>query len=346
MKIFSPKVFTYLLLISLLPSLIASSCKENSADPISPGTGDYGFSKIGAYKTSGTANNVFVRNINGSNIAFVADGNSGMQIINVSNPALPQLVSTFNTSGYSYDIKSARINGIEYAFIADGINDFILVDVSSLNSPLQKDHIDFVDDAVITVEIDTLNKKAFAGSYGGFLYILDLTNLPDSLSVIGTYQAYDKIKGIHTVGSKCYVAENNFGMEIINVSDYTFPVSLSYAKTPGQSYDVFVNDGIAYVADGTAGISLFNVTNENNPVYLKSLKSKDASTNLFFGQQRLFSAEENYGIEAFNCSDPASPSVIGSYKTAGVPFGVYYYNSIVFIANGNEGLVILSMTVK
>jgi hypothetical protein len=346
MKIFSPKVFMCLLLISLLPSLIASSCKDNVTDPDTSNPGDFGFSRIGTYKTTGTANSVFVRNINGSDVAFVADGNSGVQIINVTNPALPQLISTYNTNGYSYDITSANVNGTEYAFIADGTNDFILLDVSALSNPIQKYHFDFVDDAVVSVAIDTQNKKAFAGSYKGFLYIVDLTGLPDSLSVIGTYQAYDRISGIFVYGSRCYLAENNFGLEIINLTDYTFPVSISYTGTPGQSYDVYVNNGIAYVADGTAGISLFNVVNETNPVYLKSVKTNNESTSLFYGQQRMFSAEKNYGIEGFNNSEPTSPSVIGAIKTAGVPFGGQYYNSSVFIANGNEGLVVLGMTVK
>lgn len=342
MNNFFPRIFMYLL--SVLTLLIASSCRDNVVNTVIPEVS--GFTKIGSYKTSGTANNVFVSSINGSNIAFVADGNSGLQILNVSNPSTPQFVSTFNTAGYTYDVKYAEINGIKYAFVADGINDFILLDVSNLYEPHQTGSIEFVDDAIISLAIDTINKKAFAGSYSGFLYIIDLNDLPNTLPVIGTYDAYDKIESIYVDGLKCYLAENNFGLEIINLSDYTFPVSLSYANTPGQSYDVFVKNGIAYVADGTAGISLFNIVSENNPVYIKSVKTIDVSTSLFFGQQRLFSTEGIYGIEGYNVSVPSSPSKFGSYQTAGTPFGGYFFNSNIFIADGNEGLVILNMTVK
>ncbi|MBK1988305.1 DUF4347 domain-containing protein [Sphaerospermopsis aphanizomenoides BCCUSP55] len=39
------------------------------------------------------------------NYAYVADGNSGLQIINISNPAAPTLVGNYNTSGYAYDVE-------------------------------------------------------------------------------------------------------------------------------------------------------------------------------------------------------------------------------------------------
>jgi hypothetical protein len=344
MIIFSQKVLLYFLLVSLLPVFMASSCKDNAGNPVAPT--DYGFTKVSSYKTLGTSNGVFVKTINSKTVAFVADGNSGLQIIDVTIPTVPELASNYNSDGFTYDVKVAKVNGIDYAILADGINDVLVLDVSDINNPVRKNFVEFVDDAVISLAIDTVNNKAFAGSYKGFLYIFDLNGLPNTLTVLGTYSAYDKIEGIYIEETKCYLAENNYGLEIVNIADYTFPTAVSFVDSPGQSLDVYVNSGIAYVADGNAGISLFNVFDAASPIYIKSVSTKDVSTSLFYGQQRLFTTDGFYGIEGYLISQPSSPVSFGAYKTTGVPYGGYYYNNYVYVANGNEGLLILRITVN
>lgn len=340
MKNIKSKVILISLLVLILPAIFASSCKESSVDPVVPS--DFGFTKVGSYNSSGTANDVFVTSINNSTYAFLADGNSGFHILNVNNIASPFFVSSYNTAGYTYDVKTAQINGTNYAFLADGGNDFVVMDLSNLNSPVQKFVLEFVDDAIISIAIDVVNNKAFAGSFGGYLYIIELNGLPNNLTVIGTYDAYDKIEGMFVNGGICYVAEHNYGLEILNISDYTFPVSLSSANTPGEAYEVIVINNTAYIADGTAGVSVFDVSNNLNPLYVSSVKSVDIALDICNSPSRLFTAEGTYGIECLNISTPLSPTVIGAYKTTGAPFGVYSVGNTLFVANGSEGLTILT----
>jgi Ca2+-binding RTX toxin-like protein len=60
------------------------------------------------------------------NYAYVADGYSGLQIINISNPATPSLSGTYNTTGYA--------NGVQvvgnYAYVADGDGGLEILNVS------------------------------------------------------------------------------------------------------------------------------------------------------------------------------------------------------------------------
>ena len=66
---------------------------------------------IGSYDTPGQAYGVFVS----GNYAFVADGDSGLQIINTSDPGNPSLEGSYDTPGDAYDV---FVSG-DYVYVAD-----------------------------------------------------------------------------------------------------------------------------------------------------------------------------------------------------------------------------------
>ena len=86
------------------PMMVQACRSSTSAIPLSP-------TLVGTYDTPGFAIGVA---ISGS-YAYVADGDWGLQIIDVSNPASPTLVGTYDTPGYASDV---AISG-SYAYVAD-----------------------------------------------------------------------------------------------------------------------------------------------------------------------------------------------------------------------------------
>ena len=66
--------------------------------------------------------------------AFVADGNSGMQIIDVSNPSISKLISSIKTSGYSSDIALSPSGTI--AYVAAGESGLQVIDISDVSNPV------------------------------------------------------------------------------------------------------------------------------------------------------------------------------------------------------------------
>jgi DNA-binding beta-propeller fold protein YncE len=76
----------------------------------------------GSFNTPGYARGVTVS----GNYAYVADGSSGLQIINISNPASPILAGSFNTPGYA---RGVTVSG-NYAYVADGFSRIPVLDIS------------------------------------------------------------------------------------------------------------------------------------------------------------------------------------------------------------------------
>ncbi len=79
---------------------------------------------VGSYDTPRWAVGVFVS----GGYAYVADYESGLQIINVSNPASPTLVGSYDTQERSGDV---FVSG-SYAYVADGYSGLLIIDVSGL----------------------------------------------------------------------------------------------------------------------------------------------------------------------------------------------------------------------
>ena len=56
--------------------------------------------QVGLYNTSGEARGVHVS----GNIAYIADGEAGLQVVDVSNPISLSKISAYNTPGYAWDV--------------------------------------------------------------------------------------------------------------------------------------------------------------------------------------------------------------------------------------------------
>jgi hypothetical protein len=65
------------------------------------------------------------------NYAYVADLDSGLQIIDISNPAAPTFKGNYDTSGYAYGV---QIVG-NYAYVADYEGGLQILDVSDFTNP-------------------------------------------------------------------------------------------------------------------------------------------------------------------------------------------------------------------
>jgi len=88
-----------------------------------------GFSlkSIGDYDTDGYARGVTIS----GNYAYVADGDDGLVILNIEDPANPTLVGSYDTDGYVY---SVTISG-NYAYVADSGNGLVIINIEDPANP-------------------------------------------------------------------------------------------------------------------------------------------------------------------------------------------------------------------
>jgi hypothetical protein len=74
---------------------------------------------------------------------------------------------------------------------------------------------------------------------------------------------------VDVVGTYAYVADDDAGLQVIDVSVPANPVRL-WSDTGGSAWGVQVTDSYAYVADGPSGLRVIDVSDPTNPVRVGS----------------------------------------------------------------------------
>jgi hypothetical protein len=147
------------------------------------------------------------------NYAYVADFNSGLQIIDISNPTNPTRKGSYDTSGYAAGVQVVG----NYAYVADSDSGLQIIDISNPTTPTRKGSYDTSGWAF---GVQVVGNYAYVADYDSGLQIIDISN-PTTPTLKGNYNTSGYARGVQVVGNYAYVADDEDGLKIINVSEFT-----------------------------------------------------------------------------------------------------------------------------
>lgn len=193
--------------------------------------------------------------------AYVAAGNSGLHIVDVSNRASPVLVKTVSIPGSASDV---RVQG-NYAYVTGGSAGLSIVDVTEPTT------------ASILTTVDTLNaldvfvvgNYAYVADGSNGLAIINVTNPPSAFlqSQLKGFTA----NGLAVDGNLAAIVGQNT-LFTVNVSDPANPAMLGSVNV-GVVYDVALSGNYAHVAAYTLGYKVFNVINPATPQHVGTVNN-------------------------------------------------------------------------
>jgi hypothetical protein len=319
------------------------SCKDN--DTVSP-IGSSNIDLIGQLNTPGYSSNVYVTTILSTNYAFLADGSSGLQIINVQNPFNPTIASAINTAESANDIFVATVNAVPYAFVSTGFGGLVIADVSNPLNPAPVDTIPMSgSDRLNTVFVDPTAQIAYLGTSSGNLLLYDVSGLPDGAVLRGTDDWPNPIYGLYVTAGFAYLAAgSDLGVIIENVSDPSNPTYVSYFPTSGSAWDVAVGGTYLYIADGHAGVTVLDISNQLDPQFYKNVATRGNPVTIYYSGStaQFYIAEFTDGCELYSAGgSPPSINQLGYYSNNNNSLGVFFYNSLIYLADAQNGLLIL-----
>ena len=114
---------------------------------------------------SGCANGVAVS----GSYAFVADGVSGLQVVDISNPTNSVQVGRLGTSGYALGV---AVNG-NYAYVADSDAGLQVIDISN---PVNPQRIGGCAAGAYALGVVTVGTTAYVASGNDGLIVIDISN--------------------------------------------------------------------------------------------------------------------------------------------------------------------------
>ncbi len=289
---------------------------------------------VGSFDTPGSATSVFVS----GSYAYVADGYSGLQIVNVSNPASPTLAGSYNTPGYA---RRVFVSG-GYAYVADGVSGLQIINVSNPASPTLAGAYDTPSD---TRSVSVTGGYTYVADGGSGLQIINVSN-PASPALAGSYETPSNAQGVFVSGAYAYMADGGSGLQIINVSNPASPALAGAYNTPIYAVGLFVTGGYAYVADLSGGLQVIDVSNPASPTLAGSYHTPDYDYAIDVAVTRGYAyvANNDAGMQIINISNPASPSLAGSYDTPGRAYGVFVSGSYAYVADHESGLLIFDIS--
>jgi hypothetical protein len=183
---------------------------------------------------------------------------------------------------------------------------------------------------------------AFVGSGGG-VYVLDISN-PDTPQVLSM-----KIQTLGTANDlfyesstqRLYVAGQQSGLSIWDVSTATNPQRLGVCRTPSQAYRVVVSGGYAYVADRDSGLRIINVSTPTNPYQAGRYVTPGDVQAIAVSGSYAYVGDGNY-LRVINVSNPANPYQTGACDSL-ITLGIAQADSFVYVVNGYSGLIVVNV---
>lgn len=237
------------------------------------------------------------------NHAYVADGNHGLLVLDVSDAAAPAEVARIEGSPFGFC--SHLLVAGDRAYWASGWDGFLTLDVSQPDSPTVLGHLE-ADESLWLEEICLSEDYVFVAEAGmyweagdGSLQVIDVSD-PDSPAFVGNLEGLDDPWSVSVHGDYAYVADSYNGLVVIDISDPTQPVQEGSVQTGGEAFSVAATDRYVFLADTSSGLVV---------------------------------------VDAIN---PSTPTIVGTYNTGEPAYGVTVVGDLIYLAS-DSGLRILSL---
>jgi hypothetical protein len=234
---------------------------------------------VGSVDTPGSAQSVAVWGTH----AYVADDVSGLQVINITNPASPEIVASVDTPGVAVDV---AVFGT-LACVADYDSGLHVIDITEPESPQIVGSVDTGRTRSVAVS----STHAYVVSDG--LLVVDITN-PANPQIVGSVDTPGG--GVAVSGNHAYVASSS-GLHIVDITNPANPQILGSVDTPDRALNVAVAGTHAYVADFRSGLQIVDITNPANPQIVGSMNTPGYASDVAVAGTHAYVADHVSGLQ-------------------------------------------------
>jgi hypothetical protein len=261
-------------------------------------------------------------------IAYVAGGDGGLVIVDVSRPAQPvELGRNVDTNGFFF-AHAVQVVG-KIAYVAGGLSGFNVIDVGDPKKPTLVARLELWGSGADHLAVSGTN--AFVTSFVGGLAIIDIAHpvLPQTRSSLEDQLLMDclhvgHILTVHSAGSRIYVG-GQFGLAWV---DYPQPKAWKHiGRYPGFVSHVQAAGNLVYL-DRYDGFEVLDISDPKKPSPVSQWRASTSGDGRAYGM--CFSGPlilENItylnggedGLYLVDVANPAKPTLTAIQKTEGHP---------------------------
>lgn len=329
------KFFCTLLLVSLL----LLSC-GTPLDPESIDGNDGGYKIVSRFTTTGYSQDVVVDNT----IAYVAHGEGGLMIINISDPNKPVTITNVNEGMKGYANKVARKDSVLY--IASGGFGVSVVNAADPENP-----------QITATNLALKPAKNFlvmgnflftsVAEYGVQISEISYATQPD---IRGGTNTPGFAQGISVSADSNYllVACGEMGLAVFDISELqsgwgNYPM-LGGVDIPEYTEDVVSHPTLpyAYIACGTAGLTIADFSDPADVKIVGRYDTGGYAKEIMYKDGKVYMTTGSRGLKIFDVMSVSAPVLIGTVKTEHAK-GLDMDGNYIYVADEVEGLITISI---
>lgn len=212
--------------------------------------------------------------------AHMADDESGMQIIDISNPDSPAIIGN-----YAYMI-NRRVEDIQvvdnYAYLADLDNGLLIVNVQNPSGPTLSGRYHTVPNSIFVS-----GHYAFIAEMGdgqtANMSIIDVTNPANPILSGHLNLQSPSLYGVTVSGDYAYLGGEG-RIFLINITNPSSPVLAGTCNFMGNenALDIKIRGNYAYVANGSCGVMIVDISDPVNPALVSNYYLPGTARNIIF----------------------------------------------------------------
>lgn len=280
---------------------------------------------FGSCNTPGSAYDVEVS----GNYAYVADGDSGLSVIDFSDRSHPTITGSCPVSGKATGL---ALSGF-YVYVAVANGKLAVVNVAT---PTHPSVVAFCPLSGSPSAVFVSGDYAYVASGSSGLHIVNIAN-PSSPQLASSYQTGGPALAVFVTGNFAYVAAGSAGLEIVDISLPWNPRLVSRDDTPGEACGIFFSGSYTFIADGPAGLQIMagaKTGTYDTPNYAAGVYGMGSYA---------YVADRSAGLLIVDASEPSTPELVGRCDTPGQAQAIWVSGSYIYIADGDAGLEIIKM---
>jgi hypothetical protein len=248
--------------------------------------------------------------------AYVALGGADLAVVDIANPAAPQIAATVGFPGEGFDVSVAE----GFAYVAAGSGGLVVLDIATPTSPAV---VGSAPTAGSALGVAVASERAYVVD-GSALRIFHVSN-PAAPVLLGTIALPGRPRGVDVTGGLAVVAAEAAGVHVVDVSDPSAPVLLGSTQTRGNSSnaaDLVVRESRAYVADGAfnlGGLKVVDFSVPSTPVVVSESTNAFGLSSIALEREFAFGADYFFAnaVPIFNvAAEPLTFSAVLNFRSS------------------------------
>jgi len=270
-------------------------------------------------------------------LAYVADGQGGLQIVDISVPESLHVIGEYQPDR---DVGGVAVRDT-FAYVAIGSSTsggLLILNIADPTHPVfvGQDISVYAFD-VAAPEDDTMYVY-IAASY--WFQVEDVHTFPQYPSFARRFAVPGDTRHAFMVDSMAYLACEQMGLQVVDLSQPDSTALVGWADTPSNARNVFVSGSYAYVADGRAGLIVIDVSDGTAPFVKGQYDTPGYANGVHVSGTLAYVADGDGGIQVIDVIDPGDPELYGSIATS-YANGICVRNDTIFVADRDMGLLLI-----